>query len=234
MPTTPQGFNTRIDRLKSDLVEQGRRVQALLESAYESLFGFDADRAERVIAGDDEIDRVDVAIEKASVSLLADATNENAALTTDQLRRILTIVKVNNELERIADAAVAIAERVEGVGTMGIAIPGTFRVMANSVVGIVRDAVDSLDRRDPALAKLVLQSQDAVSAFKAELLRDSERRIASGSMSVDFAFALHELASQCELIDDHCTNIAEQVIYAATGAIVRHTAGHWSEVQSKS
>ncbi len=232
MPTTPSGFNTRIDRLKSDLVEQGRRVQALLESAFESVFGFDASRADSVIAGDDQIDRVDVAIEQASVKLLADATNQNAALTTDQLRSILTIVKVNNELERIADAAVAIAERVRAVQAMNTPIPGTFRVMANSVVGILRDAVDSLDRRDPALAKLVLQSQDAVSAFKAQLLRDAEKRIADGSMSVDFAFALHELASQCELMDDHCTNIAEQVIYAATGAIVRHSEGHWSEVPS--
>lgn len=232
MPTTPQGFNTRIDRLKADLVEQGRRVRALLESAIESVFGFDATRAASVIAGDDEIDRVDVAIEKASVKLLADATNEHATLTTDQLRSVLTIVKVNNELERIADAAVAIAERVDAVAAMRTPIPDTFRVMANSVVGILRDAVDSLDRRDATLAKLVLQSQDAVSAFKAELLRDAERQIASGNMTVDFAFALHELASQCELMADHCTNIAEQVIYAATGAIVRHTEGHWSEVPS--
>lgn len=232
MPTTPQGFRARIDRLKADLVDQGRRVQALLESSIEAVFEFDANRAAAVITADDAIDRVDVAIEKASVRLLTDATNEHAALEAAELRAVLTIVKVNNELERIADAAVAIAERVQTIEALNRTIPQTFRVMANSVVGILRDAVTALERRDAALAKVVLQSQDTVSAFKAEILRDAEQRIASGEMSVDFAFALHELASQCELMADHCTNIAEQVIYSATGAIVRHTEGHWSEVPS--
>jgi phosphate uptake regulator len=71
----------------------------------------------------------------------------------------------------------------------------------------------------------VLQSQHAVTAFKAAILRDAEEKIAKGAMGVDFAFRLHELASQCELMADHCTNMAEQVIYVTTGAIVRHTVG---------
>jgi phosphate uptake regulator len=49
-------------------------------------------------------------------------------------------------------------------------------------------------------------------------------------MNVDFAFRLHEIGSQCELMADHCTNIAEQVIYAATGAIVRHLPHEWVEI----
>ena len=63
------------------------------------------------------------------------------------------------------------------------------------------------------------QEGDAFPARTVELLK-----------SVDAAFLLHEFASQCERITDHCTNIAEQVIYSATGAIIRHTEGHWHEV----
>jgi phosphate transport system protein len=228
MPTTPEGFAERLARLKADLIEQGRRVQSLLEAAFEAVFAADAGRAARVVAQDDVIDRVDVEIERAAVQLLTDATHEGARLDPRQLRSVLTIAKVNNELERVADAAVAIAERMDG--SSSVAVPDTFRVMANSVVGILRDVNRSLDRMDPKLARVVLQSEDCVGSFKDAILRDAENRIATGSMSVDSAFLLHEFASQCERIADHCTNIAEQVIYSATGAIVRHTEGHWHEV----
>jgi phosphate transport system protein len=228
MLTTPDGFAERLARLKADLVEQGRRVQTLLELAFEAVFSADAGRAARVVAGDDVIDRVDVEIEKAAVQLLTDATHEGAQLDVRQLRGVLTIAKVNNELERIADSAVAIAERVDGAP--GLVVPDTFRVMANSVVGILRDVNRSLDRMDPKLARVVLQSDDCVADFKDAILRDAETRIAAGAMTVDAAFLLHEFATQCERVADHCTNIAEQVIYSATGAIIRHTEGHWHEV----
>lgn len=229
MPVTPQGFAPRLEALQRELVAQGRRVQALIEEALEAVFSGDCGRAAKAVAGDDEIDRVDVELEKACVQLLTDATHEGARLDPRQLRAVLTVVKINNEMERVADCAVAIAERAETVRTRGWA-PETFRVMANSVVGIVRDVNQSYARQDAALAKLVLQSEDAVEAFKDAILRDAERQIASGAMTVDLAFALHELANECVRMADHCTNIAEQIIYSLTGAIVRHMEGKWVEV----
>jgi phosphate transport system protein len=230
MASTPQGFALRIQRLKADLVEQGRRVQSLLEGVFDAVFARDPARAARAIAMDQAIDAVDVQIEKASVQLLTDATHENARLEPEQLRAVLTIVKINNELERIADCGVEIAERCASLRDMPGSIPETFQVMANSVVGILRDVNRAFDRSDAALAKVVLQSEDAVEAFKAAILTDAERKIASGQMPVDFAFALHEIAGQCLVMADHCTNVAEQVIYAVTGSIVRHTEGKWVEV----
>jgi phosphate transport system protein len=232
MAATTQGFDLRLQRLRADLVEQGRRVQALLEGAFEAVFARDPARAARVIGMDDPIDRVDVEIERASVQLLTDATHQNAALLPEQLRSVLTIVKINNELERIADAGVEIAERCAALREMPGTIPETFRVMANSVVGILRDVNRAYDRSDAALARVVLQSEDAVEAFKAAILTDAERKIASGQVPVDFAFALHEIASECTRMADHCTNIAEQVIYSVTGSIVRHMQGRWVEVQA--
>jgi phosphate transport system protein len=228
MPTTPQGFAVRLDALHDMLVQQGRRVRSLLEEAFDAVFAGDGAVGARVVSGDDEIDRVDVELEKASVQLLTEATNEGARLEPRQLRAVLTIVKINNELERIADSAVAVAERAAGL--RGAPVPDTFRVMANSAVGILRDVILAYDRADAPLAKVVLQSEDAVEAFKAAILRDAEKQIASGKMTVDHAFALHELANECVRMADHCTNIAEQVIYAATGAIVRHMEGKWVEV----
>lgn len=229
MPMTPEGFAKRIDRLREDLVMQGRRVQSLLEAAFDALFANDTERAAGIENQDTPIDDADVAIEKAAVQLLTEAAQESAALEQGQLRMVLTIAKVNNELERIADAAVDVSELTRAP-EQASTFPDTFKVMANSVVGILRDTNASMQKSDPALAKVVLQSQHTVTAFKAAILRDAEERIARGTMSVDQAFRLHEIASQCELIADHCTNIAEQVIYVTTGAIVRHTETSWVEV----
>ncbi len=239
-PTSPSGqppsagFSQRLERLRTDLTEQGKRVQAMVDLALEAIFNRDDAKAKLSIAMDDAVDTADVELEKACVQLLADATREGASLDQGQLRLVLTIAKANNELERIADAAVDVGEMVPAIRQASQSFPDTFRVMANSVIGILRDTNTSVAKNDPLLAKVVLQSQHAVTAFKAAIMRDTEERIAKGAMGVDFAFRLHEIASQCELIADHCTNIAEQIIYLTTGSIVRHTDARWIEVPQKS
>jgi len=224
------GFANRIERLRADLVEQGKRVQALIEGAYDALFQGDAKLAAEVVAQDDVIDRVDVEIEKACVRLLADVTRSSEGLDDEQLRTILTIVKVNNEFERAADRGVDIAEHVEQIRHDCGSLPDTLRVMANSVVGIIRDTNTAYANRDPETAKIVLRSEDTVEAFRAEILKHLEAELASGSLSPQVVFSLHAVTDACERMADYCTNIAEQVIYSTTGKIVRHTDTGWIEV----
>jgi phosphate transport system protein len=230
MPTSSDGFNERAEALTRDLVAQGRRVQAMLEAAFEALFEQSREKAEAAIARDDEIDRVDVEIERGCVQLLTDATREGSHLSATQLRAVLTVVKVNNEFERAADVATDIATLAKDLPAGGPPFPDTFRVMANSVIGIVRDANTAIARNDPTLAHIVLQSQHAVTAFKDAVLRDAEDKLAKGQIRTDFAFLLHEIANACEVVADHCTNIAEQVIYLTTGSIVRHMPTSWVQV----
>jgi phosphate transport system protein len=230
MPSTPDGFSTRLAHLKADIAEQGRRVQALLEQAFDSAFALDLKAAKQIEALDDIIDKVDVEIEKSAVQLLTDATAAGAALPPDQLRMVLTIVKVNNELERIADQGVAIAELVPELNRQNFKLPDTLRVITNSCVGILRDAGTSLERSDPHLAKTVLASEDAVEQFKRAIMREAQMQVAKGALTVDAAFALNDLTNICEMLSEHCTNIAEQALYVSTGTIVRHLAGHWQEV----
>lgn len=231
MPTSAEGFATRLATLKTKLVEQGRRVQSLIEAAFDSVLAPDPAAAAKLIKTDEHVDRVDVELERESVQLLHDATREGAQLSPDDLRMVLTIVKINNELERIADAGVAVAEHAETLKATGTVLPETFRVLANSVIGILRDADNAFSRLDPTLAKVVLASEDAVEEFKKAVLRDAQMQVAKGAMSVDAAFLLQELATHCEIMAGHCTNIAEQVLYVATGAIVRHMAGHWEQYE---
>lgn len=228
MPTSPDGFEKKIQRLRADLAGQGERVQALLERAVEAAFERDEARALGVVADDDAIDRVDVQIEKAAVALLTEATRDGAALTERQLRLVLTIVKVNNELERIADSGVNIAEQSRTFGRLGATPPETFRVMANSVIGILENVNRALSDSDARAAEKALACDDATLAFKTALLRDIEEGVACGNKSVDIGFALQLMAAELDRVSDHCTNIAEQVIYVETGAIVRHSGGKWT------
>lgn len=230
MPTDPSQFTARIARLKADMVAQSRRVQALIEAAFDAAFVQDTAAAERAIRMDEPIDMVDVEIEKAAVQLLTDATAAGAALRPEHLRLVLTIVKVNNELERIADAGVTVAEMVQSLQAQKAQLPETIRVITNSVIGILRDTGTCFDRDNAQLAKIVLASEDAVEEFKKAINRDAQVQVSTGRMTVDTAFLLMEIANHCETMAVHCTNIAEQVLYMTTGKIVRHMKGHWEEV----
>ena len=148
------------------------------------------------------------------------------------IRGVLTIVKVNNELERIADAGVTIAERVFDPRSFTERAPNTFRVMANSVLGMLRDATRSLERQDAELARQVLLFDDTVERFKSEILLDTEMQVESGAFSAGFAFRLLAVVKAVDRIADHSTNICEQVIYLRHGLIVRHRPEGWSDPES--
>ncbi|MFO0873415.1 MAG: PhoU domain-containing protein [Phycisphaerales bacterium] len=220
-------FDTRLSRLHADLVSQGSRVLDLVLRAVESYFDLDAVKAAEVIASDDVVDKVDVEIERASIPLLAMGVTDEYSI-----RSVLTIVKVNNELERIADLGVTIAEVVAKYAKLEERTPTTFRVMANSVIGMLRDANRALADGNAALARQVLLFDDTVSRFKEEILLDAQEKVASGRLTVHFAFRLMTVTKTLERIADHCTNMAEQVIYLQSGKIVRHRPEGWSDPET--
>ncbi|MCC6906565.1 MAG: phosphate signaling complex protein PhoU [Phycisphaerales bacterium] len=217
-------FRQRLDRLHHDIVQQGQRVEAMVERAFESVFDADRAKAEQVIKDDDLIDRVDIEIEKAAVELLA-LGDSNAT----QLRMVLTIVKVNNELERIADLGAGVAELVVLVSRCKEAFPPTLRVTVNSVIGMIRDANMSMRDLDSSRARQVLASDDLVEKFSRTLLREVQEELSRGACTVDFASAFWTIGNAIERMADHTTNIAEQVIYVESGQIVRHLSAGWSE-----
>jgi phosphate transport system protein len=101
--------------------------------------------------------------------------------------------------------------------------------MANSVLGMLRDANRALVTGNPDLARQVLLFDDTVDRFKNEILLHAQEQVALGPFSVRFAFQLTSVTRSVERIADHCTNICEQVIYVETGKIVRHRPEGWSE-----
>ncbi|MFM7797550.1 MAG: phosphate signaling complex PhoU family protein [Planctomycetota bacterium] len=216
-------FEDRLSALEKDLVEQGARVLELCTLAVESYFDLDLQKAGRIETLDTEVDRVDVDIEKRSVPLLGlGQTDEHS------IRSVLTVVKCNNEYERIADCGVSIAEKVLDERTRDMRVPDTFRVMANSVLGMLRDTNRALARHDADLARQVLLFDDTVERFKKEIVMNAQEQVASGHISVHFAFGLMSVTKSMERIADHCTNVCEQVIHLESGMIVRHRPEGWS------
>lgn len=214
-------FQTSLTSVLDDLLMQGRRVTVLCLAAVESYFENDDEKAAQVIRDDATVDHIDVQIERACITLMSHRPES----THDQ-RSILTIVKINNELERIADGAVSIAEAVgqrEDTETAD-----RLRVMANSVVGMLRDTVKSLQARDVELAQRVLAFDDTVDAFKDELVSRAHQAMVDGTVSVSAAMQLLTVVRSAERMADHCTNICEQVIYLESGKIVRHLPTGWT------
>ncbi len=222
-PTVPN-FNDQLAHLRNDIVAQGDRVLDITLKAVESYFDGDRVKAALVIAADEEVDRVDVEIERASIPLLAMGVTDEKSI-----RSVLTIVKVNNELERVADCAVDIAEAVLSDVQLPARIPDVFRVMANSVIGMLRDTNRALAAGNTSLAQQVLLFDDTVASFRTQLLRTAQEQVAAGALPVDYAFRLLTITKSIERIADHCTNVCEQVIYLHAGLIVRHRPEGWSK-----
>ena len=216
-------FRKKYAQLRDDLLTQGDRVVDVTLRAVECYFERNETLASEVIAGDEIIDRVDVDIERASIRLLELGPTEE-----HDIRCVLTIVKINNELERIADGAVAIAEHLLPAGT-AMELPRTYRVMANSVIGMVRDANNAMREKGSRLAQRVLEFDDTVDAFKSQLMEEAQSKLASGEYEVPWAMSLLNFTRTLERIADHCTNICEQLIYLETGKVVRHLPSGWSE-----
>lgn len=220
-------FEKKLSQLKADLNTQGARVSDQLLQAVESSFGGDSAAAKKVIDGDEFIDRVDVEIERACIELLRLGVNDEHSI-----RSVLTIVKVNNELERIADCAVIVAESAMKSDKLISLAPPTFRVMANSVVGMTRDTTMALSEGDTELGVRVLSFDDTVSRFRKEIVLDVQHRTSNGELNPLVAFELLAVTRSLERIADHCTNICEQVIYLETGKIVRHLPEGWASPET--
>jgi phosphate transport system protein len=214
-------FHKSLELVLADLLAQGRRVTELSLAAVESYFENDNTTAASVVRDDATIDHVDVQIERSCIGLM-----QHRPSGEHEQRSILTIVKINNELERIADCAVNIAQATEQ--RKDTETGDTLQVMANSVVGMVRDTVEALRSRDTHLAQRVLGFDDTVDAFKDELVVRAQSALADGAVSVPAAMQLLAVVRAIERMADHCTNICEQVIYLETGKIVRHLPTGWT------
>lgn len=205
--------------LKTDVLRMGTMVEEVIFKSIESLRRPDADMAKDIIVGDKIIDSLELKIEEKCLDLLA----LQQPLAFD-LRFITMAMKITAELERMADLAVDIAQRVlELVGTPLlkplIDIP-KLAMVAQQMTG---DAISSFINGDAELAKKVIlmdsQADELRNAIQSELINEYMAKDAS---TVVRAVPLLLIARHLERICDHATNIAEDIIYMCSAKVVKH------------
>jgi len=211
-------FVEELEQLKAKLLEQSSLVESQIYRAITSVVQKDETLAQEVLKNESRINQIEIDIDDFAVSLLA----LQQPMATD-LRFIVASIKINNDLERMGDLAVSIAQRGlsllnEPVVKPMIDIPH----IAALVQSMVRKSLDSFVTRDADLARSVLSSDDAVdnlrNASYLELISFMEQDPKNIRQSIDLLSIVRHL----ERIADHATNIAEDVLFLAKGIDVRH------------
>jgi phosphate transport system protein len=210
-----------IDKLKKMLSGLAARVEESVEKSVASVLERDAVRADEVIAQDPQIDQMEVDVEEECLKILA----LHQPVATD-LRFIIAALKLNNDLERIGDLAVNIAELGRSLATKErVEVPYDLKGMYAIVRGMLRDSLDALMAMDPALAMDVRTRDDAVDAINRQMYPDVQVAIRARPEHIESLIRLLRVSHNLERIADHATNIAEDVIYMVEGGIVRHRRG---------
>ncbi len=207
-----------IDHLKNLLCELAASVEPAVREAVRAVETRDAECAQRVLAGDEAIDRMEVRIEEECLKILA--LHQPVA---GDLRYVITLLKVNSELERIGDLAVNIAER--GADLASLDAPAEtldFSRMVFEARSMLKNALDALICRNALAAQEVIQHDDVVDDLHHETLLKLRDLISRHPENAAFYLDLLTVSRNLERIADGATNICEDVIYLELGTIVRH------------
>jgi phosphate transport system protein len=211
-------FRRDLDDIKKLLLEVGSLVEEATNKAITALLERREELAAEVQTGDRLIDRKEVQVEELCLKSLA----LHQPVAAD-LRFIVVVMKVNNDLERMGDLAGNIADRAAFLARHPqLSVPLDFRQMAEKVRGMVRDSLDSLVRCDTALAREVLEADDDVDGFNREMWQTLEQTMVEDSSAVQRGLHFLSASRHLERIGDLATNIAEDVIYMVDGEVIRH------------
>jgi phosphate transport system protein len=214
-------FEAELQGLRNQLLTMGGLVEDRVHRAVHSLVNRREDEAHRIIAGDKEINDLQMEIDDRCLKLLALQT----PLAVD-LRLITSAMKINADLERMGDQAVNIAENVLVLLPQPPLKPlMDIPRMAEIAERMIRDALDAFVKRDAELARDVLRRDDEVDALKDQLFRELLTYMMADPGTIQRALALVLISRNLERIADHATNIAEDVIFIAEAKDVRHHAG---------
>lgn len=218
-----------IDKLKALVIALGTLVEERFRMAVRALECRDAELARKVFDSDIDIDQMEVELEEEGLKILA--LHQPVA---DQLRYIVAVLKMNNDLERIGDLAVNVAGRAEWIsGQNGVRMPFDYSEMCRRVQDMFEKSLDSLVNMDVALAYQVCAEDDQVDTIKKAIQEQFADEIRRGPRDIEALTSQFLISRHLERIADHATNIAEDVIYMITGRIHRHRVRRSNTAKSK-
>lgn len=214
-------LDRELDRLRQDLVEQFGVVEQMIQLAVRSLVERRTDLANRVIESDEKVDQTDIRIEEECLKLLA----LHQPVATD-MRWLITVVKVNAELERMADLACNIAERAKALDLFPLfPVPEELTEMVSAATKMVRLALDAFVEGDSKKAAAAIQADDLVDTLNRVVIEQLHCTMKKDPEQIEPAVHCFSASRHLERIGDLAENISEDVIYLVEGDIVRHKHG---------
>ena len=207
-----------LDRIRKMIYTLGARVDENLDLAVKSFQEGDAELAQKVIDSDHEIDNLEVEIEEECLKALA--LYQPVAI---DLRFVVAVMRMNNDLERIGDLAADIAKNGLYVNrAKKPKIPLDLYQMSYLVKTIVRRSLDSLLNIDTYLAREVIKDDEEINEMKTEMKAEIVEALKHEPEHAETLITLLSVTHRLERIGDHACNIAEDVIYMVEAEIVRH------------
>lgn len=213
-------FDRDIETLKDLLLRMGAMVEDSISQSIRALLERNSDLAEEVIARDDAIDRMEVLIDQKTLELFA--TMQPTAV---DLRLVATIMKITPELERIADLAQDVCERVIELNREPMLKPLVqLPRLAADAQTMVREALDAFVRGDAELARKVIGDDDMVDQLTADSFRALLTYMLEDPRNISPAIRLTFIGKYFERMADGATNICEMVVYLVEGKMIKHHA----------
>lgn len=212
--------DVELRRLKDELVRMAGLAEAAIGLAVKALVSRDAEMARQVIASDDAINKLEIEIDELCLRTMALYQPE-----AKDLRLLAMGLKINNDLERMGDQAVNIAERTlellkEPLLKPLIDIPR----MAEVVQRMVKESLDAFVHQDVKRAKAVCEQDDEVDRYDDQMFRELLTYMMQDPRAITRSVSLILVSRHLERIADHATNIAEDVIYMVEGRNIKHHA----------
>ena len=207
-------FDRDLEAIQARIMKMGGMVEAAIRNSALSLETRDEELAEQVRAGDKAIDGLEELINEETARLIA-----LRAPTAIDLRLVLSVLKISNNLERIADYAKNIAKRTGVLSQMGAVndSAAALRRMAREVELMLKNVLDAYIQRDAELANDVIQQDREVDQMYNALFREFLTFMMEDPRNITPCMHLHFIAKNIERMGDHATSIGEQVVYLVTG-----------------
>ena len=207
-----------LDAVYNELLSMSTIVEEMIDQAALALVERQYALAAKVIAADEAVDRREVKIEEECLKILA--LHQPVAI---DLRRLASVMKINNDLERIADLAVNVAERSMSLDEyIQFPVPQKVSRMVSMATQMVRGSLDAFVNLETAAAKRIMTMDDALDELNVAVIQELQTLMQEEPEMVVPALHCFSASRHIERIGDHATNIAEDVIYLVAGDIVRH------------
>jgi phosphate transport system protein len=226
-PTVVRHVLKEQENLWKEVLKLSATVSAALTAAVQALRDNRTDLAREVKIEEKTVDEWEVKIEQECVRILA-----RYGPTASDLRRVIAALRVSSELERMADLAEHIANRVKKrVATDATApVPGSLDALATAALDLVNESLAALTNDDIELAQAVIREDRGVDLLRRAVCRELKDAIRQEPDRVDTWLRLINTARNFERVADHAVNIAETVVYLKEGDIIRHGGGRDDKV----